>query len=155
VFGLSLKAMALMYLRLINPPKSFDDSTRAACQRIVEAMLKYPELIGGTKDRLDTAVMRAARGVLSKVGAEGVCTLAVLPCQQWPGGLALAVKIEDGDDHRARPTVVIEALRQLGVLSNDALDALRPYSSFAISNRRDEKVGEVRARFDLNGSNSR
>jgi L-asparaginase II len=155
VFGVSLKSMALMYLRLVNPPKTFDESIRAACRRIVDAMLKYPELIGGTKDRLDTEVMRAAGGrVLSKVGAEGVCTIAVLPCEQWPGGLGLALKIEDGDDHRARPTVVIESLRQLGVLSSDSLEALSPYSSFAILNRRDEQVGEVRPRFDLIGSNS-
>jgi L-asparaginase II len=150
VFGISLKAMALMYLRLVSPPQDLDDATRAACRRIVDAMLKYPELIGGTKDRLDTEVMRAAgRHVISKVGAEGVCTLAVLPGEKFPGGLGLALKIEDGDDHRARPTVVIESLRQLGVLTNGALEALSPYRSFEIRNRRNDLVGEVRARFEL------
>ena len=59
------------------------------------------------------------------------------------------MKIEDGDDHRARPTVVIESLHQLGVLTDDAREALSKYAFFAIRNRRAEVVGEVRAVFSL------
>lgn len=152
VFGMSVSAMALMYSRLISPFE-FDEPTRAACRRIVDGMLKYPELIGGTRDRLDTELMRAGNAALiSKVGAEGVCTVGVLPSERWPRGLGLALKIEDGDDHRARPTVVIEALRQLGVLSGKSLAAISKYSSFAIHNRRGEQVGQVEAHFELDFS---
>ena len=95
-------------------------------------------------------MMRAAKGrLISKVGAEGVYTVGVLPCAEWPTGLGLALKIEDGDDHRARPTVVIEALRQLGVLSDESLDAVARYARFPISNRRGDTVGEVRPAFEL------
>jgi L-asparaginase II len=150
VFGLSVHAMALMYGRLIAPPADLDEFTRAACQRIVAAMTDYPEIIGGTTDRLDTEMMRAAKGrLISKVGAEGVYTVGVLPCAEWPTGLGLALKIEDGDDHRARPTVVIEALRQLDVLYDESLDAVSRYARFPISNRRGENVGEVRPAFEL------
>ena len=146
-----MKAMALMYARLVSPPASFNAATRAACGRIVAAMTAHPELIGGTKDRLDTEMMRAtAGGLISKVGAEGVYTAGVLPCANWPNGLGLALKIEDGDDHRARPTVVIESLHQLGVLSDDAREAVSKYAFFPIRNRRDEVVGEVHAVFSLN-----
>ena len=62
VFGVTVKAMALMYARLVAPPQEFDESTREACERIVSAMTRYPELIGGTKDRLDTEMMRAHGG---------------------------------------------------------------------------------------------
>ena len=49
--------------------------------------------------------MRAAPGrLVSKVGAEGVYTAGINPCEEWPKGLGLALKIEDGDDKRARPT---------------------------------------------------
>jgi L-asparaginase II len=151
VFGVTMKAMALMYARLVAPPSQFDDKTRAACERIVAAMTSHPELIGGTKDRLDTEMMRAAKGSLvSKVGAEGVYTAGVRPCPNWPNGLGLAVKIEDGDDHRARPTVVIESLHQLRVLTDEARDAVAKYAFFPIRNRRGEVVGEVHAAFDLN-----
>jgi L-asparaginase II len=153
VFGMTVRAMALMYARLVTPPPDLDDAARRACQRIVAAMIAYPEIIGGTSDRLDTEMMRAAKGrLISKVGAEGVYTVGVLPCHDWPTGLGLALKIEDGDDHRARPTVVIEALRQLGVLRDQSLDALARYARFPISNRRGDTVGEVRPAFELRRS---
>src|SRR6266571_5272675 len=104
--------------------------------------------VAGAKDRLDTELIRAGRGgLISKIGAEGVYTVGVLPCEKWPHGLGLALKIEDGDDRRARPPAVIEALRQLGVLAPDDLSALSSYAPTAITNRRGERVGEARAAF--------
>lgn len=151
VFGITVKAMALMYARLVSPPAEFDSKTRTACVRIVSAMTGYPELIGGTSDRLDTELMRATKGrLVSKVGAEGVYTVGVLSCEDWPRGLGLALKIEDGDDHRARPTVVIESLRQLGILANESLEAVSRYAFFPVRNRRGDVVGEVTAEFKLN-----
>lgn len=150
VFGVTVRAMALMYARMVAPPADFDEATRAACGRIVNAMTSYPELVGGTIERLDTEMMRATKGALiSKVGAEGVYTVGVLPCERWPRGLGLALKIEDGEDHRARPVVVIESLRQLGVLTGEAYEAVKPYSNFPVRNRRGEMVGEVRPAFEL------
>jgi L-asparaginase II len=149
VFGVPVRAMALMYARLVAPPDSFDAETRAASARIVAAMRAYPELVGGTRDRLDTELMRAAGGVISKVGAEGVYTVGVQPSARWPQGLGLALKIEDGEDRRARPTVVIESLRQLGVLDDAALERLAPYAKFVVRNHRGDEVGEVRASFEL------
>jgi L-asparaginase II len=151
VFGITVKSMALMYARLVAPPEDFDEPTRKACARIVAAMTSHPELIGGTSDRLDTEIMRAAPGrLVSKVGAEGVYTMGVLPCHDWPRGLGLALKIEDGDDHRARPTVVIESLRQLGILSDESLEAVARYAFFPVRNRRGDVVGEVTPKFKLN-----
>jgi L-asparaginase II len=150
IFGVSVRAMALAYARLVSPPTAFNKATRDACRRVVRVMMGYPELIGGTSDRLDTEIMRAADGrVVSKVGAEGVYTAGVLPSERWPNGLGLAVKIEDGDDKRARPTVVVESLRQLGVLYDESLDAVSRYAFFPVKNRRDDVVGEIRASFEL------
>ncbi|MEP6706105.1 MAG: asparaginase [Pyrinomonadaceae bacterium] len=150
VFGITVLAMARMYARLVAPPVSFDEETREACRRIVGAMISHPEMVGGTTERLDTEMIRAAKGrLISKVGAEGVYTVGVLPCPDWPHGLGLALKIEDGEDRRARPTVVIEALRQLGVLKDESLEAVASYAFFPITNRHGDVVGEVRASFDL------
>jgi L-asparaginase II len=150
VFGMPVRAMALMYARLSAPPRGFDAETRAACARLTAAMNARPELVGGTHERFDTEVMRAGRGrLVSKIGAEGVYTAGVLPCERWPKGLGLAFKIEDGEDRRARSTIAIEALRQLGVLDEDAYKALSPYASFPVQNHRGEKVGQIRASFRL------
>ncbi len=150
VFGVTVCAMALMYARLVVPPGNWPNETREAAGRIVSAMTSHPEMIGGRAERLDTVLMRATSGgLVSKVGAEGVYTAGVLPSSKWPRGLGLALKIEDGEDRRARPTVVIETLRQLGILDEAALDELAPYASFTIRNHRGDKVGEVRAKFEL------
>jgi L-asparaginase II len=150
VFGLSVRAMALMYARLVYPPAHFDTSVKAACPRILHAMMAYPEMVGGTKDRLDTELIRAAGGrLISKIGAEGVYTVGVLPCEEWPTGIGFALKMEDGDDKRARPPAVIEALRQLRVLRAAEISSLASYAPTPITNRRGEKVGEARAAFSL------
>jgi L-asparaginase II len=149
-FGITMKAMALAYVRLVSPPASFDKKTRDACERIVRVMSAYPELIGGTSERLDTELMRAApRRLVSKVGADGVYTAGIRPSEEWPRGLGLALKIEDGDDKFARPTVVIESLRQLGVLRDESLEAVAKYAFFPVKNRRGDVVGEIVASFDL------
>ncbi|MGB7924434.1 MAG: asparaginase [Pyrinomonadaceae bacterium] len=150
VFGVTVRAMALMYARLVAPPEAWERETREACRRVVEAMIRYPEMVGGTQERLDTVMMRAAGGgLISKVGAEGVYTVGVLPSERWPQGLGLALKIEDGEDRRARPPAVIESLRQLGALTDEALEAVAPYASFPVLNHRGDTVGEVRASFEL------
>ena len=150
VFGISVRAMALMYARLVAPPESMSPETRSACSRIVKAMISFPEMIGGTRDRLDTELIRAAAGkLISKIGAEGVYTIGVLPSADWPKGVGFALKVEDGDDKRARPPAVIDALRQLGVLSPNELEALSSYSPTIITNRRGDRTGEARAAFTL------
>lgn len=157
VFGVPVKAMALMYARLVTQPDGFcDEASRKAARRISRAMMAHPEIVGGRAERLDTKVMLAGRGaIVSKVGAEGVYTAGVLPSETWSRGLGIAIKIEDGEDRRSRPTVVIETLRQLGVLRDDAVEELAPYSRFIVRNHRGDEVGEVRARFDLKKVESR
>lgn len=145
-FAMPVSAMARSFANLIAPPASFDQQTREACKRIVSAMTKYPELIGGT-DRLDTDLMKAAPGkLISKVGAEGVWLCGVLPSEKYPTGLAIALKIEDGDDRRARPVVAVEILNQLGILTANDLPDLSP---MPIKNRRGDVVGRVEAKLNL------
>ncbi|MGQ0763537.1 MAG: asparaginase [Acidobacteriota bacterium] len=151
VFGMPVRAMALMYARLVGPSADFEAAVKDAGRRIVNAMVQFPEMVGGSKDRLDTEMIRAGNGrLISKIGAEGVYTVGVLPCADWPKGLGLALKVEDGDDRRARPPAVIEALRQLDVLSESEIKALATFAPTPITNRRGKRVGEARAAFSLN-----
>jgi L-asparaginase II len=151
VFGISVRAMALMYARLVNPSGDFEAVVKDAGRRIVNAMIQFPEMVGGSRDRLDTEMIRAGNGrLISKIGAEGVYSVGVLPGADWPNGLGFALKVEDGDDRRARPPAVIEALRQLDVLSESEITALATYAPTPIINRRGDRVGEARAAFSLN-----
>jgi L-asparaginase II len=141
-FAVPLAAMARSSAYLAHAPDSFPADVRDACGRIVSAMSRFPELIGGI-ERLDTMLMQAAPGqVISKVGAEGVWLCSVLPSDRWPAALGIALKIEDGDDRRARPVVAIELLRQLGILSAESLPDVSPMTT---KNRRGDVVGRVEA----------
>ncbi len=139
-FAVPIDAMATAFMRLISPPTGFETPVVDACRRVVSAMLQYPELVGGS-ERLDTLLMQAAPGkFISKVGAEGVWLCGVLPSERWPKGLAIALKVEDGDDKRGRPVAAVAILRQLGILSGDALPDISP---MPIKNRRGDDVGRV------------
>jgi len=145
-FALSVRAMAKGFLKIVLPPEDFDNKLREACRRVREAMMNYPELVGGT-ERLDTLLMQSARGkFISKIGAEGVWLCAILPSEKYPKGLGIAMKIEDGDDKRARAVISIEVLRQLGIFDETTLIK---YSPMPIVNRRGEPVGRVETSFNL------
>jgi L-asparaginase II len=140
-FAVSIHAMAKSFANLVNP-QNLSQPLQTTCARIASAMVKFPELIGGT-ERLDTILMQAANGtIVSKVGADGVWLCGVLPSERFATGLGLALKIEDGNDHRARPVVAVEVLKQLGILSPSDLPELSP---MLLKNRRGDIVGNVHA----------
>lgn len=144
-FALPMRSMAKSFINLISPAK-FPEPTQQACRRIVAAMLAYPELIGGS-ERLDTILMQAAPGkLISKVGADGVWLCGVLPCERYPTGLGIALKVADGDDHRARPVAALEILRKLGILAGLGLTEVSP---MPVKNRRGDIVGRVEASIGL------
>ncbi|MGQ9898161.1 MAG: asparaginase [Acidobacteriota bacterium] len=143
-WAVPLQNIAIGYARLFAhapwPAESY---------RVATAMMAHPELVGGT-ERIDTDLMRAVPGqLLSKVGAEGVHAVAVPTGDRFPEGLGLAVKIEDGDSSRARNSVVLEALRQLGLLGAEPYRALKATYSPPILNHRQQLAGELRAAFQL------
>jgi L-asparaginase II len=145
-FALGVAAMARMFARFVNA----HGPDAEAARRLTAAALAHPEMVEGDGE-LDTEIMRAGAGrFVSKVGAEGVYCAGVLPCERWPRGLGLAFKIEDGDKgDRARPPAAVEALRQLGLIDESALESLSAFARKILTNHRGDRVGEARARFRL------
>ena len=138
-FAVPVRAMALSFVNLVSPAK-FHESSQIAASRVVNAMMSFPELIGGT-GRLDTMLMQAApRQLISKVGADGVWVCGVLPSDRFPTGLGIALKVADGDDVRGRPVIAVSILKQLGVLDSAAMPELSP---MPIKNRLGDVVGRV------------
>jgi len=149
-FGLPLKNMAGAYARLANaevgtrnaeqPGEVVRATTSAnlfrvprSAFRIVEAMLRHPDLIAGS-GRPCTEMMRAHPGrVIVKVGAEGVYC-AVLPRE----GLGVALKVADGHG-LAAALAMAAVLEELGLRPRPASLVARPNV-----NTRGETVGELR-----------
>lgn len=131
-FAFPLVEIARAFALLADPAGVAPDPARStlapALTRIRDAMLASPEMVGGNGEVLDTRLMRTKPGQLvAKSGAEGLRGVGLLPGASGANGSAagLAIRIEDGDGFaRGARAVTVEALRQLGALSDQELRAL-------------------------------
>lgn len=131
-YAFPLSDVARAYVLLADPvAATADDPERGrsagALTRIRDAMMAFPEMVGGNV-ALDTTLMRRKPGLLvSKGGAEGLRGIGLLPGARGSGRPAagVAVRIEDGDGFaRSNRAVTVESLAQLDVFSQRDLQAL-------------------------------
>jgi L-asparaginase II len=136
-YAFPLREVARAFAILADPEGVPAADPRAALApyyvEIRDAMIAHPELVAGTRDRLDTSLMKAAPDrCISKAGMEALRGIAILPGTRTGTTFAkasgLAVKIEDGDGYdRGTWSASVEALRQTGLLDGAALRALARY----------------------------
>jgi L-asparaginase II len=154
-YAFSLYEVARAFAMLADPAAVSATDARAglaeALTRIRDAMVANPEMVGGTRERLDSSVMKAApHRVLSKGGAEGLRGFALMPGDGHATASGVALKIEDGGGFdRAVSAASVEALRQVGALDAAALRALHRYHRPAALDPRGEPVAEAVAEFEL------
>jgi L-asparaginase II len=158
-FAFPLREIAKAYAFLADPESVRSDDARsglAASVAIVRnAMLAHPEMVGGSRERLDTSVMKALPGrLVAKGGAEGLRCYAILPGPRAKGSSAapsgLALKIEDGGaTDRATSAASVEALVQAGVLDGQALRVLARYHRPTDADPHGRPVAEAIAAFEL------
>jgi L-asparaginase II len=101
LFGTSLLGLARAFRAIATAVPGTPE------RRVADAVRAHPATVGGTR-RDVTALLRAVPGLVAKDGAEGVYAAAL------PDGRAVALKVDDGAG-RARPPVLVAALRALGV----------------------------------------
>lgn len=142
VHALPLERLAYGFARMARPD-SFGEERAAVINRITNAMMAFPEMVGGT-GRFCTDFMKAAKGRLfGKAGAESVYLIG-----DKETGIGIAIKIEDGNGRAAYPAA-LETLRQLGFLQEDQLNELMHHYRPALKNARNEHVGELVPSFTL------
>jgi len=109
VFALTLAGLARSFAAIATAPADTPE------HRVATAVRAHPEWLGGNR-RDVTSLVAGVEGLIAKDGAEGVYAAAM------PDGRAVALKVDDGAQ-RARPPVMVAALRALGVHA-DVLDEL-------------------------------
>src|SRR5204863_9000665 len=119
VHGMPLRAMARIYARLASPEGWGELDPHAS--RAVGAMRSEPYMVAG-RNRVDTAVMETVPGVVVKAGAEGLLCASVRE-----RSVGVAVKVRDGTPRASGPSI-ISALRQLGALAPEHLEALEAFA---------------------------
>jgi len=144
-YALPLAAAARGYAAFAAPELVDVEPARAqAMQTIVEAMTGAPEMVAGPGE-FTTRLMQVTGGrILGKEGAEGFYAVAV----RGPAALGVALKVADGGE-RARPGVVLEALRQLGSLAAAEMDSLDDFYAQELINRQGKVVGHVAPDLEL------
>lgn len=156
-FAFPLREIARAYAFLADPERVPSTDPRAPVARHVrvirDAMVAWPELVAGTRDRLDTSLMKAVPGhLVAKAGAEALQAVGMLPGARGTGSPAsgLALKIEDGGGYeRAGWAATVEALSQVGVLEGQALRMLARYHRPPSFDPRGSVIGEAVAAFEL------
>ena len=158
-YAFPLREVARAYAFLADPesiPASDPRASIAGSMRVVrDAMLAHPEMVGGSRDRLDTSVAKALPGrIAAKGGAEGLRCFAILPGPRARGGSSaatgLALKIEDGGaTDRATSAASIEALAQAGVLEGQPLRMLGRYHRPTFADPHGRDAAEAIASFQL------
>ena len=131
--------------RFADPAASgLEPERRAAAERVARAFAAAPEMVAGP-GRFTTRLMTETGGrVLGKEGADGLYAVAV----RGPVALGVAVKIAGGEED-CRPGVVIDVLRQLGVLSADEFGRLEDLHTPRRRNHRGLDVGAVEPDVEL------
>jgi L-asparaginase II len=156
-YAFPLVEVARAFAFLADPQGGARDDGRLvvapALTRIRDAMMAHPEMVGGTRDMIDTVLMKSLpRKVVVKGGAEALRGVGLLPGARGEGTAAagLAVKIEDGDGFgRANRSATVEALSQIGVLSERELRLLGRHHRPPIRDPRGELSGEAVPQFEL------
>ncbi len=158
-YAFPLREIARAYALLADPSAVGSKDPRAslapALTIVRDAMMANPEMIGGTRDRLDTSFMKALPGrLVSKSGMEALRGLAILPGPRTSGidsaATGMAIKIEDGDGYdRGTWAASVEAVVQAGVLDGQALRVLARYHRPAMHDPHGRLGAEAVPSFDL------
>ncbi|MGE5676362.1 MAG: asparaginase [Mycobacterium leprae] len=157
VFGMPIFNMAYAYARL-SEPERMPEGKAGAARQLRDAMMAHPYNVAG-RNRICTKLMSLPGDrFVAKSGAEGVYCIGLLPktvaaspvlrAMGVTGGIGIAVKAEDGHKD-VRHLMLVEILRQLGVLTDSDLEALAPYRSIPVRNWAGTLVGEMRPAFTL------
>lgn len=152
VFAGPLSNAALAFARLCDP-SGLPPRRAAALRRIAQAMPAHPDMVAGPGN-FDTVLMEAFAGqIVCKRGAEGYQALGLMPGLLGPDSPALGITltITDGDlSGRARPVVILEILRQLGVsFTPHQTNTLARFDTHPLRNWRQLEVGQIRPCFQL------
>jgi L-asparaginase II len=134
-FAVPLYNAALGMARYCDP-RELSDARATACRKVTAAMSTYPEMVSGYGE-FDEQLMKVGEGnIVCKRGAEGYQIVGLMSGVLGPDspGIGITLKVTDGDasrmddelhsSNRVRPAVILEVLRQLGVLDSEQMQAL-------------------------------
>jgi L-asparaginase II len=136
-FRMPLSRLATGLARVANP-SGLAGPRRRACERMTAAAARFPELIGGSRGRLCTDLLRASGGrIFPKLGGEAVYVFGVRGADR-----GLAVKVDDGA-YRGMEALVVALCERFGFLSGAEAASLAEWRARPVTNWAGLVVGRI------------
>ena len=138
-YFMSLQTIASMFQVLAMEEKP-------EIKRVFQAMVSYPNMIGGT-NHFDSMFISALRGRgVTKVGGESIRGIALKTKKYGPIGISM--KILDGS-FRSMPIAVMKLMEHLELLSDDEIASLEKFRKKIIKNHNGIEVGKIEVYVDF------
>lgn len=123
-------------VKLVNKNDN-SNKYKQASLKLLNAINKYPKLIGGT-NRFDSEIIKITNGkIFCKGGAEGVLLFA--DNRKGYGGI---IKIIDGNE-RAIPPIAMKIFSKLKLLNNKEKEKLKKWEKPKLFNHAKKEIGEI------------
>ena len=136
-FRLPLSNLASAFARVANPG-ALPAPRAQACQRLLGAVERHPELIAGRHRRICTDLARTSGGRLfPKVGGEAVYAIGVRGA-----GRGLAIKVDDGSARGLHATI-LALLERFDLLSASELEKLATWRESPLVNWAGLEIGHL------------
>ncbi|MFZ5986955.1 MAG: asparaginase [Bacillota bacterium] len=137
IYLLPIYKIALSYARLVKYSQDTESPYHQACKTVFDAMNEFPQMVAGDYE-FCTELMQATKGkLIGKVGCEAVYCLGIKE-----GNLGVLIKIIDGNERAVYP-VVIQLLRELGILEENEFSKLKHWYNPILKNNLGEQIGEI------------
>ena len=143
IYLLPIYKIALSYARLVMYSKSKESPYHHSCKTVFDSMNQFPEMIAGNYE-FCTELLHVTNGkLIGKAGCEAVYCLGIKE-----GNLGICIKIADGNKRAVYP-VVVQILKELGILSDKEYSGLRHWHTIDLRNNINKIIGKILPVFNM------
>lgn len=144
-YMISVQQLSYLYA-LLSDGGNTKEEYKESLTKIRSSMLMYPDMIGGNGEFCTDLMVHCGKKLIAKVGDEGTYCVSV-PEKK----IGIVVKIADGTERACFP-VVINILKQMGILTESEFHQLYNWAYTPLKNHIGEVIGYTLPLFDINNS---
>lgn len=137
IYMLPIQKIALSYAKLSEYAQDKNSTYHYSCNTIFKAMTQYPEMIAGDYEFCTELMKTTGSKLIGKAGCEAVYCLGIKK-----DNLGICIKIIDGNERALYP-VVIQILKDLGILDNSEFSSLKHWYNINLKNNLNEEIGRI------------
>lgn len=137
IYLLPIHKIALTYAKLSEYAQDRNSAYHQSCKTVFDAMTQYPEMVAGDYEFCTELMQATGSKLIGKVGCEAVYCLGIKK-----DNLGICIKIADGNERAVYP-VVVQILRDIGILGNSEFSGLKHWYNIMLKNNLGEEIGRI------------